>query len=731
MRLRDQRGRGWAKGHYQRLFKYKNYIMKKILVTMGMLSLFGMASGQVFAAAAPTITSITPANGTAAGGTSITIAGTHLDSAVVRIGGALATNVVVATSSQSLTATTPAGTAGARDVVVSNANGTSTLTGGFTYTTPPAACNGSTFDTFTNGSVNGQGGWKVTGPYDQEVVPNTFGYASFGCKTLQISDATTSVFIFNQIFSSSTLNTGELSALNDQGATGTPRNHFEGQFDLASVTQNEQPGMHLSVSPDRGDGTRMSSLGFNDTSAGIDVFFDDVTGTSSTTNFNDTQIASNLTRSVPHTIKYSIDFNEGPSNDVVKVYIDGNLVHTGTSWENFYRYDSGAFGGPTPNNSRTVNSLVFYERGTANASDTFNGFLVDNVSLTSTTTTATSTGTTTPPASTSTPPTITLNGSSTMNVLLNSTFTDPGATAVDSASTSLTVTATGTVNTAATGTYSIVYSATDSHNLTASTTRTVNVNGTTTATSTGSGTSTPPVITLNGSSTMDVLLNSTFTDPGATAVDSASTSIPVTATGTVNTAATGTYTIVYSAIDSNNLTASTTRTVNVNATSTATTTPPVVAPSEGGAGGPNGVPGCRDKTALNYDPTALYDGPCTYAATTSGGGGSSSSSGGLVLGASTSTVDLSGSSTATTTVPVYVYVTPKYNFGRDLKFGIRSGDVLELQKILIASGYLTINVPTNYFGTLTKNALKKWQKANGISPASGFFGPISRAFLMR
>jgi len=53
-------------------------------------------------------------------------------------------------------------------------------------------CNGSTFDSFIDGSVNGQGGWKVTGPYDQAVVPNTYGYSTFGCKTFRLSNAVTS-----------------------------------------------------------------------------------------------------------------------------------------------------------------------------------------------------------------------------------------------------------------------------------------------------------------------------------------------------------------------------------------------------------------------------------------------------------------------------------------------------------------------------------------------------------
>lgn len=97
--------------------------------------------------AAPEVTSIAPNFGATTGGTAITITGTGFDdaTATVTVGGVAATavNVVNATT---ITATTPAGTAGARDVVVTNPTtgpGTDTLVGGFTYlvASSPAAVN--------------------------------------------------------------------------------------------------------------------------------------------------------------------------------------------------------------------------------------------------------------------------------------------------------------------------------------------------------------------------------------------------------------------------------------------------------------------------------------------------------------------------------------------------------------------------------------------------------------
>lgn len=86
-----------------------------------------------FTPPAPTIDTVTPSTGPAAGGTTVTITGTDLDSATaVTFGGTAGTALDVVSSTQ-LTVITPAGTAGAKDVVVTTVGGTATKTGGFTY----------------------------------------------------------------------------------------------------------------------------------------------------------------------------------------------------------------------------------------------------------------------------------------------------------------------------------------------------------------------------------------------------------------------------------------------------------------------------------------------------------------------------------------------------------------------------------------------------------------------
>ena len=108
----------------------------------------------------PTITTVSPSSGSTAGGTSITITGTGFAAgATVSVGGNACTSVVVV-SATSITCTTPAGSAGAKDVVVTNSDtGAATSTGGFTYVTPIGVVSITSISP-KNGSI--KGGTEVT-----------------------------------------------------------------------------------------------------------------------------------------------------------------------------------------------------------------------------------------------------------------------------------------------------------------------------------------------------------------------------------------------------------------------------------------------------------------------------------------------------------------------------------------------------------------------------------------
>lgn len=65
-------------------------------------------------------------------------------------------------------------------------------------------------------------------------------------------------------------------------------------------------------------------------------------------------------------------------------------------------------------------------------------------------------------------------------------------------------------------------------------------------------------------------------------------------------------------------------------------------------------------------------------------------------------------------------------FTRDLTLGSTGADVTSLQNWLISNGYTIPAGATGYFGTQTQAAVARYQAANGIAPAAGYFGPLTR-----
>ena len=150
-------------------------------------------------------------------------------------------------------------------------------------------------------------------------------------------------------------------------------------------------------------------------------------------------------------------------------------------------------------------------------------------------------------------PYITLNGSAMVDHEQATSYVDAGATATDVVDGSVTVIMTGSVDSNVAGAYTLSYSATDSEgNVSRVLTRTVTVADTI-----------APVITLAGDATVEIELGSTYTDAGASATDTVDGSVDVVITGSVDTAAAGTYTLTYTATDSAGNEASQTRNVTV------------------------------------------------------------------------------------------------------------------------------------------------------------------------
>ncbi|MGZ8697288.1 MAG: hypothetical protein ACXWZ1_08015, partial [Gaiellaceae bacterium] len=222
--------------------------------------------------------------------------------------------------------------------------------------------------TYLLGNIN-QNGWMKTGPYDVAVAnvatfPAASGYG-FDTQALRLSNAVTSGSFGDQTFSPGVSPAGE-SALS----------HFDASFSIGTALATEQVGLYTSVSPDNGLGARMSYLRFEDQTNGVHVFFDDATNPGpigAATSFNETDIAT-LSRTSAHLIRFSIDFKAGSANDVVKIYIDGALKITGTTWEDYYRYDPEQAG--NGNQVPDVGKMLFRMSGTASPLNFGNGFLV-------------------------------------------------------------------------------------------------------------------------------------------------------------------------------------------------------------------------------------------------------------------------------------------------------------------------------------------------------------------
>ena len=76
------------------------------------------------------------------------------------------------------------------------------------------------------------------------------------------------------------------------------------------------------------------------------------------------------------------------------------------------------------------------------------------------------------------------------------------------------------------------------------------------------------------------------------------------------------------------------------------------------------------------------------------------------------------------------------NLTRNLTFGSRGNDVVQLQNFFIAQNHLATGNATSYYGRLTETAVKSFQRKNNIvssgTPATtgyGAVGPRTRAKL--
>ena len=161
-----------------------------------------------------------------------------------------------------------------------------------------------------------------------------------------------------------------------------------------------------------------------------------------------------------------------------------------------------------------------------------------------------------------TPPVIKLEGSSLVTITVDDTYTELGATCEDNVDADKPATVGGdTVDTSTAGQYTVTYDCTDtSNNEATQVSRTVNVQS---APDTDA-----PVIIITGSANIQLTVDDTYTEQGATCEDDVDADKPATVGGdTVDTSTVGQYTVTYDCTDSsNNEATQVSRTVNVVST---------------------------------------------------------------------------------------------------------------------------------------------------------------------
>jgi uncharacterized repeat protein (TIGR01451 family) len=177
-------------------------------------------------------------------------------------------------------------------------------------------------------------------------------------------------------FSNQTYSPQELQQVGE----ARPNKVFLAEFAFMSKAPAHQPGLFLSVSPDSGEGSRMSWVGLRDTPAGIQVSVND------TPDVDGEFVAHpgpTLDRSSPHRIRFWIKVNPGIDNDLVRISVDGvDLGQCFTTWENYYRTAPEQAPPPNRNTPATINSLQFRSSVPGPPALLGGGYLFDNVSIT-------------------------------------------------------------------------------------------------------------------------------------------------------------------------------------------------------------------------------------------------------------------------------------------------------------------------------------------------------------
>jgi hypothetical protein len=259
------------------------------------------------------------------------------------------------------------------------------------------------------GTVDGQNGWTTrdaftsattVGKWDQQV--KDVNDANGSRRVFRMSNAIASSTYSSQVFSATSGQVaGETNAAlwNNRGTNGSsplsPAQYgayaatdtFYSKVAFRSATGAAQAGLALTLSASAKQSTvRMSWLQLQDTGAGFNLNVYDLLG-NGTFPSAATTIASGLSYSDLHTIEMGITFVDGVStvggqiygNDVLKIWLNGSLIHTGSTWESYY-YNYERITAGTPR-LQAVDSMLFRVAGTAAPGTSGNGFYFEDFAI--------------------------------------------------------------------------------------------------------------------------------------------------------------------------------------------------------------------------------------------------------------------------------------------------------------------------------------------------------------
>lgn len=200
-------------------------------------------------------------------------------------------------------------------------------------TTNPPVCGDETFssDVFIAASINGQNNWQAASLFDEEIV-NLGSQACRGQGVWKISNSVSDGGFGNQPASP------ELSH-----ATAESVSQVAGDGDSSSMSfffrsvhsTGDGSLFGLSLSPSAQDRFNLINI-INDDDAhgGLQIVGYDFVN--AVNNFESHSVAKNLGRGAWHHLKVVSRAVDGRNNDVVKVYLDGQLLLTMSSWEDFF-----------------------------------------------------------------------------------------------------------------------------------------------------------------------------------------------------------------------------------------------------------------------------------------------------------------------------------------------------------------------------------------------------------